>query len=201
MCWSTELREYWCGERALFACASELILSVISTFNPRLIMSFGCGVFLQATKCRGTSCEQCNGLAASIQFKTLCSVRWAFAVRYCDYCLVLETDGGYSVHSGRQEGSTSAACSQVGFRNQASESLYALWRPWTGEHILVKTDENISDLDRLGRFPGLTFRRKQYRPTQNLSHCRNVYHFPLVPVRWESDLHHVTRQNQICVQF
>jgi len=147
-------------------------------------MSFGCGILSHATKCRRTSCEQCNGLAACIQFKTVRRVRWAFAVRYCGYWLVLETDGGNSVQSGRVQGSSTTACSQVGFRNQASESLYALWRPGTGEDILAKTDENISDLDRLGRFPGLTFRRKQYRPTQNLSHCRHIFHFPLVPFRF-----------------
>jgi hypothetical protein len=93
------------------------------------------------------------GLSASSQCKTPCRVRWVFVVKYCDYCLVLETDGGNIGHSGSQQGGPTAARSQVGFRNQASESMYALWRPWTGEHILAMTDENIFDLDGLDRFP------------------------------------------------
>ena len=94
-----------------------------------------------------------------------------YAVKYCDYCLVLETDGGNSGHSGRQQGGTTAARFQVGFRNQASESLHAMWCPWTGEHILSMTGENIFDLERLCRFPYLwaSLAEKEYRRIQNLS--------------------------------
>jgi hypothetical protein len=133
-------------------------------------MSFQCGILQQATTAEERHVTGVMDWRPAVSV----SVRWAFAVKYCDYCLVLETDGGNGVHSGRQQGCTTAAGSQVGFRNQASESLHALWWPWTGEHILAKTDKNIVDLDRLGRFPELTFRRKQYRPTQNLSHSLHL---------------------------